>query len=457
MSREAKAWLFVICAAFAVAVGFAAYVAWTAPLTAKLRIGADQGNSEPNEMASAIAHVVRRTYPGIEIIVVETTGSADNMKLLADGKIDLALVRADAVSRENVSLVAVLYKEVFQLLVRPEAPIYSIKDLEGRRIAIPPITSDQYRAFWFLANHYGVAPERINAIPMPAHRAAQAIREGAVEAIFHVRGPRNFRIRMLINDTPLRLVPIDQGEAMHLRQPAFRSSVIPKGTYRGDPPIPLADLPTVAVERLLVASDEMRKTLVRAITSVLFEQRRDLALRTALAAQIRQPERALGTALPVHEGAVEYFDREQPSLIEEKAEFLALLLSLMVVLGSLFIAVRRHLNERKKGRIEDYSVALLELEKDAQTARTIPELNVHKGRLTHILATVVDDMRMRRINAEGLQLFAFVWESVNYTVNDHEEQLRLGPGPEITRARSVASKPRKPARRAARPGDIEPR
>lgn len=436
-------WLVLGCAVFAVAVAVVGYFAWTAPFTARLRIGADRINSEPYEMASAIAHVVRRTYPSVTIEVVETSGSAENMKLLADEKIDLALVRADAISRENVSLLAVLYQEVFQLLVRPESAIQSIKDLEGRRIAIPPITSGQYRAFWFLANHYGVAPERINAIPMPAHLATRAIRDGEVEAVFHVRGSRNFRIRMLMNHTPLRMVPIDQGRAMHLRQPAFRAAVVPKGAYRGDLPIPNADLPTVAVDRLLVARDDLRKTLVRAITAVLFEQRRDLALRTPLAAQIRQPARSLGTALPVHPGAVEYFDREKPSLLEEKAEFLALLLSVTVVLGSLLLAFKRHLNERRKGRIEDYSGELLELEKEAQSARSIPELNTHKARLTEILARVVDDMRMRRINAEGLQLFAFIWESVNYTVNDHEEQLRLGPGPVAPQTRNNRKGPRR--------------
>lgn len=125
----------------------------------------------------------------------------------------------------------------------------------------------------------------------------------------------------------------------------------------------------------------------------------------------------------------DYYNREEPSVLEEKAEFLALLLSLGVVLATVGIALNRQLDERKKARIEDYAAELLELEKDAKQATTIPDLNIYKERLTQILAQVVEDMRQRRISADGLQLFAFVWESVNYTINDHEEQLRLGPGP----------------------------
>ena len=54
-------------------------------------------------------------------------------------------------------------------------------------------------------------------------------------------------------------------------------------------------------------------------------------------------------------------------------------------------------------------------------------------------------MRQQRINAEGLQLFSFVWESVNYTINDHEEQLRLGPG-QKQNARAGKARQRKPGK-----------
>jgi hypothetical protein len=88
---------------------------------------------------------------------------------------------------------------------------------------------------------------------------------------------------------------------------------------------------------------------------------------------------------------------------------------------------------------------LLELEKASKTAHTIPDLDIHKRRLTEILAEAVEDMRNRRINAEGLQFFSFVWESVNYTFNDHEEQLRLDPA--VAREASKASLRRKPSRK----------
>ena len=146
MSRDIKFWGLIGVVFLAVLSGFAAYTVLTAPLSIELKLGADQTNSEPFEMASAIAHVVGRSHPGIRIAVKSTGGSSQNMSLLAQGKLDIALVQADVISRGDVSLLAVLYPDLFQLLVREDSGISAIKDLEGRRIALPPVTSGQYRA-----------------------------------------------------------------------------------------------------------------------------------------------------------------------------------------------------------------------------------------------------------------------------------------------------------------------
>lgn len=435
--RGSRFWTLIGVAAIAV-IGAVVifYVSLTESLSAQLRFGADQVNSEPYEVADGIAHVVTRTYPGLDVRLVPTGGSSDNIKLLAEGKLDLALVQADAVSRENVSLIAILYPDLYQLLVRPDSGIASVHDLENKRIAVPPLNTAENRAFWLLANHYGLAPEKLDAMPMTEKAAATAVTGGKVDAIFGMRGPRNEQFRFLINSAGLVLVPIDQGAAIHLRQPAFRVASLPKGAYRGTPPMPQEDMPTVAVDRLLLARADLSDKVVHAITAVLFENRRELLLRTPLATFIRQPEMEAGTLLPVHAGSIEYFDREKPGFFEQKADFFALLLSLGVVLGTIGIAVSRRLEERKKGRVEVYTLELLELEKSAKAAQTIPELNLCKSRLTEILTRVVHDMTQKRISSEGLQLFSFIWESVNYTVNDHEEQLRLGSslGPVEVRA-----------------------
>ena len=55
------------------------------------------------------------------------------------------------------------------------------------------------------------------------------------------------------------------------------------------------------------------------------------------------------------------------------------------------------------------------------------------------VAARLDTLRPHLIDSEGLKLFAFVWEPVNSTVNDHEEQLRVELKP-IRPARQTRAK-----------------
>jgi TRAP-type uncharacterized transport system substrate-binding protein len=48
---------------------------------------------------------------------------------------------------------------MYQLLVTEQSGIQTFSDLRGKRIALPPKGSGQYKSFWFLAEHYGLQPK----------------------------------------------------------------------------------------------------------------------------------------------------------------------------------------------------------------------------------------------------------------------------------------------------------
>ena len=136
MKQTTRFWVFLITAGMiAVSLAVLGYLAYTAPLQATLRIGADRANSEHYDMANAIAEIVARVHPNLEFEVVETTGSGENIRLLAKREIDLGILSRDAVSRQNASLVAMHYPELLQLLVRPSSGINCVKDLTRSSIA----------------------------------------------------------------------------------------------------------------------------------------------------------------------------------------------------------------------------------------------------------------------------------------------------------------------------------
>jgi TRAP transporter TAXI family solute receptor len=379
-----------------------------------LTLAAGPTDGEAFTLAVAIAEVTHRYNPKMRIEVLETQGSGRNMALLESGRVDLATVQADTTA-PTARLIAPLYPDAFQLLVAEGSRIESVADLRGRKIALPPRGGGQYQSFWFLAEHYDLEPSDLTALPMSPEAAALALEVGAVDAVFRVRAPGNTAIRRIIERIPTRLVPIDQGSAMRLRRPSLETGSIPKGSYRGYPPLPDADLPTADVPRLLIAAADLDPGVVATITRVLFERRRDLVSRTPLAGFITAPDLTVGVFLPIHPGAQRYYDREKPSFIQENAEPIALGLTFLILVGS---GLLRLTSQRRKARLDDYNRDLLAVWHLAADTDDRDQLLRHRDTLMGVLGKVVDDAEEGRITAEGFNIFSFTWESVYESIRD---------------------------------------
>ncbi|UCC72188.1 MAG: TAXI family TRAP transporter solute-binding subunit [Gemmatimonadota bacterium] len=380
-----------------------------------LTIAAGPTDGEAFLLARAIAEVTHRYNSRIRIELLETQGSGQNMTLVENGQVDLATVHSDNRTAPTARLIAPLYPDAFQLIVTQSSAIESVADLRGHKVALPPRGSGQYDSFWFLSEHYDLTPSDLVALPMSAQAAAFALEVGAVDAVFRVRAPGNPIIRGLIERIPTRLVPIDQGAAMRLRQPALETGIIPKGSYRGHPPLPEADLPTADVPRLLIASSELDHGVANTITSTLFERRRDLVAITPLAGFISAPDRATGIFMPLHPGAQRYYDREKPSFFQENAEPIALVFSFFVLLGS---GLLRLTSQKRKSRLDNYNRELLAVWHLAAETADREQLLRHRDTLMTVLGKVVDDAEEGRITAEGFNIFSFTWESVYESIRD---------------------------------------
>lgn len=384
-------------------------------------IAAGPTEGESYALALAIAEVARRHLHGLTVEVVETAGSEVNMRLLQEGRVELATVQADVHMDPSARMIAILYPDVYQLIVREDSGIDRLADLVGKRVALPPHGSGQYRSFWFLAEHYELEPTDLLAVPMSSASADWALADGAVDAVFRVRAPGNPAILRMIGAAPTRLVPIGQAAAMHIKQPALEPGVIPMGSYQGHPPLPETDLSTVAVHRLLIASERLDDDIAAGLTSVLFERRRELINLTTLAGFISRPSTGGGTFIPVHPGAQRFYDRDRPSFFQENAESIAL----VVTLGALMFSGLLQLgSRRKKRRIDRYNQEVLQIGVRASEAGNLDEIERCRRRLFELAAGVVDDAEVGLISPDGFNFFWFTWSMVSGRLDRSEAGLR---------------------------------
>ncbi len=397
----------------------------------EVRFASGVPGTATSELIEAIGNQLQSGAKDVAISFVATSGSDENIRLLEQGKIDVAAIPADALTRPNFSLIANLYPDIYHFIVHADSKINSLRDLPGKRIAVPPESSSAYRSFWYLIGQYGVSPESILAKPMTAAKAFEALRARKVDAVFYMRPPANRRTRWIAEAVRIKILPIDQAQAMALRRDALTPVIIPKGVYGGDPPIPAQATPSVATNRILITRSDVPQNIIRELTAVMFENRRDLMINSRLASFITKPHIDTGTILPVHPGALAFYDRNQPSFLQENAEPIGVLFSIFAVMISGGMWLKRRWEEGQKGRIDVYNLELVKLTELARSSKTAGELTEQKEKLFDMLGNVVRDLDEDKVDGEGFNFFAFTWEAAFSVINAKEQEMGLSvPLPE---------------------------
>jgi uncharacterized protein len=293
-------------------------------------------------LGQAIAQVVRFNNPKLDIAVIATSGSDENLEQIENGMADLAIAQADMPGGFSARTVAILFEDVFQLIVRPESGITQFNDLVGRKIVLQP-NSGEFYSFLELATHYGLKLEDFELSFANGADADDLFRRKEVDALFRVRTLNNDYIARMVQQTHAQILPIEQAKALQIRHPALEPALIPKGVYQGYPPIPSVDLPGIAVRRLLIASRNLDAGIVRQITQIVAEHQREIAsaipddyadLRP-LVAGVKRPNPSEGTGIALHAGSIAYYERDRPTFLSSVVSFFTKNGGLLIALTTL--------------------------------------------------------------------------------------------------------------------------
>lgn len=419
----------IFLAVLALAAGAAAYLFMnrtTPPV--ELVVAAGPYRTDSYELMEEIADVVERQSQTLRLKVEASRDSSENIALLNERKADLGTIRSDTPVAADIVMVADLFPDYFQIIAGPGSGIFRIRDLQGKRIAIPPFGTDEFRSFWAVADHYDISVSGVRWQAMPFVEAGKRLLSGELDAIFTVRSLRDRLVLNLFEDAQLKgrmlsLVEIEQAPAIAIKRPFLKSLEIPKGTYGGEPPVPGRTILSASVTRTLVARSDIDPAPVRELTRILFENRFDLIIRFALASAIQQPSFAEGLSIPLHPGAAQYYDRDKPTFLQENAEPIALMITILAMIGSGLIALRSRLMSGQKNRMDSYNYQLLDIAEAARETLDPERLRQLRSELFDILETVVRALDTDEVTEEGFQSFSLLWESVRVVLADRLGEL----------------------------------
>jgi len=253
---------------------------------------------------------------GVRIEALITRGGEENLRMLRDGKVSLALSQGDAALAAyegkgsfaedgpyaTLRAVGSLYPEPVHVIVRGDSPIASVSELAGRRVAVGQVGSASRTTALRVLEAHGLGAKNVQMLDLPLNEALIGLRQEQVDAVIQVIGAPADSIRDALTDVSLRLVPLSERAvtALVASNAGYFAHTIPRGAYATQK----QDVRTIATAALLLVGADLAETEVAAITRYVFGQTRDFAARgSAQGTQVSAANARVGLSIPMHIGA----------------------------------------------------------------------------------------------------------------------------------------------------------
>ncbi|AXU06227.1 TAXI family TRAP transporter solute-binding subunit [Rickettsia japonica] len=209
----------------------------------------------------------------IKCEVVATNGSIENLKLLQQGKIDLALVQAniaveayegigyyhDQEKMQNLRQVLNLHDEFFTVIVKDEDKIKVFADIDGKKITNGPTFSSSHITYDVVRSLYKFAKEP-EELHMNYEDSSDQFCNKEIDAIIMMVGHSNPLVNLIANKCEIDFISIDNDKITELikQNRAFHKAILHKGLYPGI----TNDQTTVKVSAILVTRDEANRDIL---------------------------------------------------------------------------------------------------------------------------------------------------------------------------------------------------
>ena len=257
-----------------------------------------------NEVAQALAERARAA--AVPLAVQSSAGSVANVRLLATGQAQFALVQNDVAmaafqgrgrfagaAQPSLRAVASLFPEPVHLVASAGSGIRRVEDLRGKRVGIGAEESGtRLNAVAILASA-GVSVEELgiaNADPLPA--AAAALAAGQIDALFATIHAPAAELSRLAARKPLNWIAIPSSATP--RDLGLLEFTIPARSYPGQN----TAVATVASTARMVTREAVPEAAARAMMQLLFDSADPRRAQSAALAQIDRDTARLGVTMP---------------------------------------------------------------------------------------------------------------------------------------------------------------
>jgi uncharacterized protein len=286
-----------------------------------LSIGGGFTGGTFNVFASGMGDYLSGQFPNVNITVEGSAGSAENIRRIQDGDMEMAVAFAgdaylayNALEEfedgpyDNIRAVGFLYGAVSQLVTLDGSGIRTFEDLAGKRVALGQAGSGTHLSIERLLRQAGMF-DRITPVFVAGQAASDQLKDGQIDAYHALLGVPN---ATLVDTTTARDAHVISTYEVALasgffeRYPFYSEFTIPAGTYRGVD----EDTHTWRDAGVWIVSAELDEELVYQMTKAIYDDAGlEHMLRVTNVARDMTHDNAMsGIALPLHPGAARYWN-----------------------------------------------------------------------------------------------------------------------------------------------------
>jgi TRAP transporter TAXI family solute receptor len=410
-----------------------------------LRIAVGPASNDDLKVVQALTQAFTQSHSHIRLRPIQTDGATASAQALADGKVDLAVIRGDLDVPKNAQAVATLRKNVAVLWVpsaakgqekgkgkKAAAKITKITQLAGHRIGVVGRTPANVNLLKVILQQYGVDPAKVEIVQFPASEAADAIRGQKADA-YLAAGPVNSKlttdaIAASTHDgaTPTFLA-IDSAEAIAQNHPMYEASEIPAGAFGGSPDRPDDEVKTISFAHHIVARKDLAESVIAAFTRQLFASRQAVMAEFPLAAKIETPDTDKDAVIPVHPGAAAFVDGEEKTFLDRYSDFIWWGLMGLSAMGSVGAWFAGALKKDERTNNSSLREKLLEMLARARRSDSAEELDQMQAEADNILRDTLNCFEHGAIEEGALTAFNIALEQFHNAVADRKALLLSMP------------------------------
>ncbi|MGV9564638.1 TAXI family TRAP transporter solute-binding subunit [Streptomyces sp. NPDC003480] len=272
-----------------------------------------------------LQHAIAKDLPHLDVRLLNSDGSQQNVRRVATGQADFTIAAADAVEAYRLERqpgagglrgCARLYDDYVHLVVPRSSRVQSVADLKGRTVAVGPGGSGVRLIAEHVLAAAGLDPKKdITALSDGIGTMPELLKQHKIDAFFWSGGLPTSAITQLSNQFQIRLVPIGSELVARLHAQGgasryYRAAVMPADAY---PDIEQgSSVQTVAVANLLITREDMNADLTEKLTRTVIDSRDRIGAQVH-AAQLVDLRTAIYTdPLELHEGARRYYQSVKP-------------------------------------------------------------------------------------------------------------------------------------------------